>query len=279
MKAPDDALQSEQDFAVEQRMRFYRDAFNLLRYARSRSPENIEVLRQLGRAADEIGRTADAIEVLEACVRIHGPDKAGAQVTGRLGAIYLRLEKYNDAVRWLRYAQGPLTPESAPALVHLATALAARGETIAAIDTLSNAIPVQTFGGGFEGPAALVAFALAVQYDRDEQRGAAFDVLDHMQSSSQGEYGRSVGVELARMRFAPAADRHYFHALLYESQLRYVEARAEWATYAASGDLPWRARALEHIAAIDAQKRATPAKPPPPGTVAPPVIHRKIPRP
>jgi tetratricopeptide (TPR) repeat protein len=279
MKAPDDALMSEQDHAVEQRARFFRDAYNLLRYARKLSPENVEVLSKLGRSADEIGKTAEAIEALEACVRVVGPEKAGAGVTGMLGAIYLRLEKYDDAVRWLKHAQGPLTPDSAPALVHLANALAARGETIPAIDTLSNVIPQQSFGG-FEGQVALVAFSLAVIYDRDEQRAAAFDVLDHMQGSSQGEYARNVANELGRMRFAPAADRHYYQGLLYESQNRYVEARAEWALYAASGNLPWRARALDHIAAIDAVRRAQPVKPAQPGgPPQPPVLHRKIPRP
>ena len=82
------------------------------------------------------------------------------------------------------------------------------------------------------------------------------------------------------MRFAPAEDRHYFYGLLYESAGNYVEARAEWALYAASGESPWRARALDHIHAIDAQRTAPKAKPaaattavPPP---APPVIRRRV---
>ncbi len=41
---------------------------------------------------------------------------------------------------------------------------------------------------------------------------------------------------------------------------RYVEARAEWALYAAPGGPPYRRRALDHIAAIDAQRREA-AKP------------------
>jgi tetratricopeptide (TPR) repeat protein len=276
--AADVAATTDQDFAVDQRMRFYRDGYHLLRYARKLSPENVAVLARLGRAADDIGKTAEALEALEACVRAVGPEKAGPAVTGRLGAIYLRLENYDAAVRWLRHAQGDLGTETAPALVHLANALAARGETAAAIDTLSNAIPVKQVGP-FEGPLALVAFGLAVVYDRDEQRAAAFDVLDHMQTSTQGEFAKNVRTELAKMRFAPAADRHYYQALLYEVDGSYVEARAEWALYAATGDLPWRARALDHIAAIDTGRRAGPPKPPAPGTVAPIQAHRKIPRP
>jgi hypothetical protein len=45
---------------------------------------------------------------------------------------------------------------------------------------------------------------------------------------------------------------------LYEAVGSYPEARAEWALYAAVPDLPYRGRALDHIAAIDAQRRAPP---------------------
>jgi hypothetical protein len=58
------------------------------------------------------------------------------------------------------------------------------------------------------------------------------------------------------MRLAPAEDQHYYLGLLYESVGSYPEARAEWALYAEVPDLPYRARALDHIAAIDAQRRA-----------------------
>jgi hypothetical protein len=60
------------------------------------------------------------------------------------------------------------------------------------------------------------------------------------------------------MRFLPPEDLHYYRALLYESVDRYVEARAEWALYAAAGQPTYRGRALDHIAAIDAQRRADP---------------------
>ncbi|HEY5952271.1 MAG TPA: hypothetical protein VIV40_42530, partial [Kofleriaceae bacterium] len=102
----------------------------------------------------------------------------------------------------------------------------------------------------------LVSFALAVQYDRDEQRGAAFEVLDKMQNTLQGQLGAMVQNVLAGMRFAPAEDRHYYYGLLYEAAGHYTEARAEWALYAAAGNLPYRRRALEHIEAIDELRRA-----------------------
>jgi hypothetical protein len=75
------------------------------------------------------------------------------------------------------------------------------------------------------------------------------------------------------MRFAPAEDQHYYQALLYEVMGNYTEARAEWALYAAA-DMPYRARALEHIAAIDSLRRA-PAQGP--GTAPVPRRYRRHP--
>lgn len=238
------------------RERYYKTAFGMLRYAHKRSPENLDVLRMLGQTADEIGKTKEAIEALENAVRLVGPEKAGVEVTGRLGAIYLRLGRLDDAIRYLRLSQQPISPGkpiTATTLVHLANALAARGETGEAIDVLANALP--TTVPYYANEISLVSFALAVQYDRDEQRGAAFEVLDHMQTQLTSSLGATVQNALGVMRFAPAEDQHYYLGLLYEVMGNYTEARAEWALYAAA-DLPYRARALEHIAAIDTQQRA-----------------------
>ena len=253
LQQPDAALQSDTDWAVDQRQRYFDDAHALLVQARRLSPNNADVLAQLGRVADDLGKTREAIEALEASIRISGPENA-SKVTGRLGAIYLRLGKLDPAIRWLRLAQGPLSPITAQSLVHLANALALRGEMIRAIETLSNALPAHALGY-YQEDVTLASFALAVLYDRDEQRGAAFDVLEQLQTTLQAQYANQLQIQLARMRFAPAADQHYYQALLYESQSHYIEARAEWALYAASGDSPWRLRALDHVAAIDAQRK------------------------
>lgn len=242
---------------VERRLRALGDAYGMLRYARKLAPENPEVLGLLGYTADELGKTHTALEALEACIRVQGPERAGSSVTGRLGMIYLRLGQLDDAIRWLRYAQGPISAaDNAVAVVHLATALAARGQMPDAIDVLGNALPAQT--NYFTDPVTLVSFALAVHYDRDEQRGAAFDVLDKMQATLQQELGPFTQRALAAMRFAPPEDQYYYQALLFETLGDYTEARAEWGLYASIADAPWRRRALEHIRAIDAQRSARP---------------------
>lgn len=261
----DMGLYADYDPTGVERLRFYRETYGPLRHARTLAPENLEVLRLLGQVADEHGRTREAIDALQAAIALVGPEKAGPEVTGRLGIIYLRLGKLDDAIRHLRAAQGPVVsgqPMTAHVLVHLANALAMRGQMSEAIDVLAN--NVQQNVQYYPNELALVTFALAVQYDRDEQRGAAFDVLDRMQSTLQGQLGSMGTYALASMRFAPAADRHYYYGLLYEASGNLTEARTEFALYAASGDLPYRRRALEHVAAIDNLRRN-----PPPEALAP----------
>jgi len=281
IKIAEESLQTDSEWAVDQRMRYYEAAYGMMRYARKLSPENAEVLGLLGRAADELGKTSAAIEAYEACVRLMGPEKAGAEVTGRLGAIYLRLGDRDAGIRWLRQAIGPLSLATAQATSQLANALASRGEITSAIEVLQAQLPLQATYYSHE--ITLLAFTLAIVYDRDEQRGAAFDVLDHMRSTLQQQMGTQIQNVLATVRFSPAEDQHYYLALLYETLDQLVEARAEWALYAASGDTPWRARALDHIHAIDAQRKAPKPKAPKAvpatgGPVPPPTLPRR-PRP
>lgn len=280
LQRPDQSfLNNDTDWAVDHRSRFYRDARNMLVYARKLNPQHVEVLALLGRVSDELGDTKAAVEALEACVRVTGLDKVPIDVAGRLGAIQIRLGDHAAAIKWLRLAQAPLSVTSAPAIVNLANVLALEGDSAKAIDTLVNAIPPAMLGT--LGDITLATFALAVLYDRDEQRAAAFAVLDQMQSSLQQQYASNVQTELVKFRFPAAEDLHYYRGLLYESLGQYVEARAEWALYAAAGDTPWRARALDHVAAIDAQRRAKPGAPPQPAALNPvvptPRRHRRHP--
>ena len=261
----DSAQYGDYDPTGEQRARYYVQIFGIMRYAHRLAPENLEVMRLLGEAADQLGRTRQALDVLEAAVRLVGPERAGPEITGRLGGIYLRLGRTDDAIRYLRIAQGPVTPAnpiSAQVVVWLADALAARGELDEAIDVLSTSLPQNV--PFYSNEVALVGFALAVQYDRDDQRGAAFEMLDRMENALQAQtFAGQVQNGLAFMRWAPPEDQHYYQALLYETMGHYTEARAEWALYAAAGDLPFRARALEHIAAIDKQRATNTVSVPP----------------
>ena len=254
-------VSSEYDPLGTRQQALFRDAYGMLRYAHKLSPQNLDVLALLGRTADELGYTRQAIEADTAYLEL-APESARGEVAGRLGMIDVRTGKLDDAIRQLRLAQSAVgTPTGNQFQVALAFAMAARGQMTEAIELLvadAGTTPSYSYEN------TLSSFALAVLYDRDEQRGAAFEVLDHMQSAMQTGYAQTVIQALSIMRFAPAEDRAYFEALLYESAGMYAEARIEWALYAAIPDAAWRARALEHIAALDADRRAAKPKPTPP---------------
>jgi tetratricopeptide (TPR) repeat protein len=276
----DATLVADYDSSGEGRMRILRDVNGMLRYARRLAPDNLEVLRMYAQTSDAIGKTRQAIDALHAAIDLVGPDRAGPEITGRLGEIYLRIGEVDDAIRYLRIAEGPIVPGSpitGQVLVHLATALAQKGLTSDAIEVLASALPTSV--AYYSNEMQVVAFALAVMYDRDEQRGLAFETLDKMHGALQDQMGSSVQAALASLRFAAPDDRQYYYGLLYEAVDNYPEARAEFALYAAAGDLPYRRRALDHVAAIDKRPHTDPRVqphgririhlPPPPPMVTP----------
>jgi hypothetical protein len=276
LQTADVALYSDYDPTGTERIRFYKEIYGMLKYARKLEPDNVEVLQLLGRTADEHGKTREAIEAFQTALDIAG-DKAPSDIPGRLGIIYMRLGKLDDAIRYLRMAEGPVIagqPVTAYVLLHLSNALAARGQMNDAIDVLATNVPATA--QYFQNELVLVSFALAVQYDRNEQRGAAFDVLDKMQNVLQGQLGAMGQNLLSGMRFAPAEDKHYYFGLLYEANGNYVEARAEWALYAAAGNLPFRRRALDNIEALDALERAPSADAAALGVTPPPPYRPRI---
>ncbi len=242
---------TEYDPTGEGRQKLYREVFGMLRYARRLAPDRLEVLKLYAQAADAIGKTREAMDALHAVIDLVGPEKAGADTTGRLGAIYVRLGQLDDAVRYLRMAQGPIVPgqpETARILVNLSTALALRGQTTDAIDVLADAMPAAP--AYYSNEYQLATFALAVAYDRDDQRSAAVEQLERLRAGLQEQWGLMVAAAIAAFRFSRAEDQQYYRALLLEATDNYADARTEWAIYAASHG-PYARRALEHITAID----------------------------
>jgi hypothetical protein len=109
-----------------------------------------------------------------------------------------------------------------------------------------------------------LAFTRAVVLDRDEQISGAFDIIEDLRNQLQTEYINRMLPAVMSQPFGAPHDRHYFLALLYESEGYLTEARNEWLNYAQS-DAPFRARALDHVAAIDkiqADRLKEAAKPP-----------------
>jgi tetratricopeptide (TPR) repeat protein len=246
----------EPDPGGVQRAHYYREALGMARYARRLAPENPSVLRAIAHAAERLGNSREALDALETAARLGGPERVGAGALGDLGALYVRLGRVDDAIKVLRAAQTASTgdSEASTTLVHLADALASRDQLSEAIDLLVSALPLAS-GQPFGYDLTLAGFALAVMYDRNDQPAAAFDVIDHLQAQLAGQLSPTLQSAIGLVDLAPAEDQHYYAALLYEVMSNYVEARAEWAIYAAMGGR-YRCRALEHVAAIDALERA-----------------------
>jgi tetratricopeptide (TPR) repeat protein len=236
----------------EARTKLMDDAYGMLRYARRLSPHNVEVLLLLGKVADDGGRTKAAIEALEAYAR-EAPQPV-AEAHQRLGKLYLRLRKYDLAIRHLR--QGLVGGQSAATTVYLATALTAVGRGDDATQLLADAVQAQ--GGQYWNvEVTTLGLALAVAYDRDEQLSSAFQTLDHMQSALNVSYASQLQQSIGSVQFVPAIDQRYWQALFYESNGFLAEARAEWLNYAAGGaEARWKDRALAHVAAIDKLRAA-----------------------
>ena len=253
LKVFDDADLSDTPPTASARRAAMQEIEGVLRYARKLEPDSADVLRMLARVADEAGDAREARGALHALVALVGEDHAGPDALDRIGTAAIEAGRFDDAIRVLRIAQGPVAisePASAPVLVHLATALAFEGRTGDAIDVLANEV---SNTGAFEPTdRMIVAFALAVQYDRDEQRGAAFDVLDRMKAALGDQLPSALQTSLARMRFAPAEDERYYRALMDEVVGDYPEARTEWLLYAADDGARYRRRALDHARALDA---------------------------
>ncbi len=268
--------------ALDNRDRLYREVTAILVYARKLSPSNVEVLELLGQAADEAGQPRLALDALHAALRVPREtrpredresqrDDRSSQT--RMAGIYLRLGQLDDAIYWARTAVTDVllrnTNEHDHALVYLSTAVALRGDMPAAIDVLQLRARDQ---------ASFATLALVVQLDRDEQRGAATDTLERMRNLNSDNFAEQLLDDVAHFRFAPPEDEHYYRAMVDEALDAVIEARAEWLTYA-SFETPYRRRALDHVAALDAARRARPASPHTqivPLMPPPPSIHRRI---
>ncbi len=268
---PGDASSDDTLFAVDERQHYFVDAYHLAAYAHRLSPTNADAIAVLGIAADELGKIGEARSLLELHVKLVGLEKADFDALVHLGAIHLRLGALDEAIAVLRYTQG--TPArgdrehtQTTATLDLAQALLARGDVTGAIDVYLAATPTGSQYLYGSNRAAVVLLGLAVLYDRLELRGAAFDQLSSLRAmltqGGSGMFARYLCDELNRVEFVPAEDLEYFRALAYEAMGKYVEARAEWLTYAAVPHAAWRSRALDHVALLDARARAVDEPPP-----------------
>ncbi len=235
----------------ENRAKLLDEVYGHLRYARRLDPTQQEVLKLLGEVAEESGRANAAIEALNAFVAQLGPDElTPVDVEYRLGRAYMRLGRWDDAIRHLRGAMSQ-TAASGPGVLgtaYLGNALMGSGQVADAIDALS---PQRSNPNIWGADAMAAVFTLAVALDRDEQISRTFELLENVQNQLQQQYPSTTHQALLQLTFVPAYDQHYFLGLFYESLGYFQEARTEWLLYAQVEDAPYRGRAKDHVEAID----------------------------
>lgn len=235
----------------ENRAKMLDEVYGHLRYARRLDPNQQEVLLLLGQVAEESGRANAAIEALTTYIgNLDADENVPPEAEYRLGRAYMRLGRWDDAGRHLRGAMSQGATAGAPtlALAYLGSTLMSSGRLAEAIDLLR---PAEAFPNYWNADAMNTVFTLAVAYDRDEQISAAFQLIEGMQNQLQQSYVNTTHQALLQLVFVPAYDQHYFLGLFYESLGYLQEARTEWLLYAQIEDAPYRARANDHVEAID----------------------------
>lgn len=244
------AVRSVRDEEVRERL--LADARGMLRHAHRLVPDHPEVIELLAYVEEDSGRTDAALALYRRYWEV--PNK---NISGRLcvrhGLLLARLNRSQPALRRLRACLDMETTVRAQrtyshrvyAAVHLGNLHLDRGRVQAALDVL---IP----GADERPPEPVVIFALAVAFDKDEQLARAYKTLERLDLDNKDIVLSLVGY-LDDMDFVPAADRHYFRALLYEAAGYLAEARQEWHNYVRSGKRArFARRARQHIKAIDA---------------------------
>lgn len=240
------------------RDRLLDDALGMLRYALKLQPDNVEVKREIGYAADERGDMELARQMLEQYLADEIAERVQPLARVRLGRLYARQEKWEEAIAQLRLALGdPQVVNDQPqAVVTLASVYMEQGRLAEAIDLLKYYVDANR--NNYYSTQIMIPFALAVAYDRDEQITLAHDTLDKLVAGGQTQNLVNALVEstYTRLQFTPAIDRHYFAGLQYESMGYLSEAREEFAAYARAGEgARYRERARTHIRSIDQLQR------------------------
>jgi hypothetical protein len=134
------------------------------------------------------------------------------------------------------------------ALIALAHLLMDEGDLRDAIDLLRHEEVYGRFGGS---RSELVAFTLAMAYDRSEEIARAHATLAQLASSGPLQPSAALVDGLGHaLPLAIPADRFYLAALAAEAAERWTDAEAAWRRYMDAPGAPYRRRAAQHLARL-----------------------------
>ena len=235
------------------RRRLLEDARGMLRYALRLSPDHLDVIALLADVEDTAGQPAAAIRgYREYMERTEDRHLSRARCL-RFGVLLARTGQDRQAARALqRCIDLPYLPHIELKEHHRSRAIAARAMVLAHDDRLDDAFALLHRNLEVERDQ-LVAFTLAVLYDQDEQITRAYEILEQDFNAMHDELTfQAVAQRLQVQPFLPAAERHYYLALLYESRGLLADARNEWLAYVHSSALVrYHRRARKHIRDVD----------------------------
>ncbi len=235
------------------RQRLLADARGMLRYAHSLDADDRNILELLAYVEEASGNATRALAGYRSYMAKSNPDDIGREPCLRYGTFLARLHRMRQAASVLQRCIGlPLPLRDAESReLHLETVVLL-ATLYAYDDRIDNAFALLTRQAG-SSTDLLIYFALAVLYDKDEQITRAYEIMEKSLSSMDDEMTfLALSERLLDQVFVPAAERHYYFALLYESRGLLPEARAEWLSYIHSGEQArYSGRAYKHVRGID----------------------------
>ncbi len=262
--------------ALRERRRALADALEMLAYAATLAPQDERVLVVTAEVAYDAGETQLATATLRRLLRLaaeHALDaelsrnqddqrthsqRVPARLHAMLGTLLAKRGPTSEAADHLAIAIGNGSPDVVQRAVFvLANLEMTRGRIDEAIDLLVNTHNVSN--------TAPLALALAVAYDRNDQAGLAAATLAALSRQQALSGAMLTPYSTDPIKFANAADRHYYRALIYQTAGELALARSEWlacevaattrfsATSATADRFTPRfvARAREHLRDID----------------------------
>jgi tetratricopeptide (TPR) repeat protein len=207
-------------------------------------PENVDLLHRLGAEA-YLGSQFDvAVDAFGRSLELGGALADPTQIS-EYAKSEIMLERWDDAVETLQRGVEVITDDAQRADLEKLLGIAFMGE-----GRLEDAIAAFRDAQTHAPDDQWALFAVAIALDRDEQLVSANEALqDVAHNDPSFEFFTDDTAWPPAQTYSPAAERHYWQALVYETMTppRLPEAATEWRAYLDSAEPLYRRRAEERL--------------------------------